>query len=166
MSFLSFLFWPLHGTWSFQARDQIWAMVVTYTTAVAMPDPLNHCPELGIEPVSWHCRNTTNSIGLELQRQGFLSFLPCCPTSIPNSSWHMLCLWQTSLGESRWTDPNQSLYFFSWGYPWIKMSHLTGHGGVRSQQVFTLDLICTDSNVFPRLPDTHIWNLMSQLPII
>ena len=41
--FFFFLFWPLHGIWSFQARDQIRATVATYTTAVATQDPLTHC---------------------------------------------------------------------------------------------------------------------------
>lgn len=37
---LIFLFQPLHGTWSPQARDQIPAPVATYSTAAtAMPDP-------------------------------------------------------------------------------------------------------------------------------
>ena len=55
--FFFFLFWPPHGTWSSQARDQIWAAVATYTAAAAMPYPLTHCAGLGIEPVSWCCRN-------------------------------------------------------------------------------------------------------------
>ena len=33
-----------------QARDWIWATAVTYAALVAMPDPLIHCIQLGIEP--------------------------------------------------------------------------------------------------------------------
>ena len=60
--FCFFRFWPPHGLWSFQARDQIWASAATYTTAVATPDPLTHCARLGIEPVSWHRRGATNPV--------------------------------------------------------------------------------------------------------
>ena len=35
---------------SSQARDWIWAAAVTYTAAVATPDPLTHCTRLGMEP--------------------------------------------------------------------------------------------------------------------
>ena len=34
-----FLFWPPHSIWSSWARDHIWATVVTYASAMAMPDP-------------------------------------------------------------------------------------------------------------------------------
>ena len=37
-----------HG--SFQARDQTWAMAMTYAIAAAMPDPLTHCARPGIKP--------------------------------------------------------------------------------------------------------------------
>uniref|UniRef100_A0A8D0MVD7 Uncharacterized protein n=1 Tax=Sus scrofa TaxID=9823 RepID=A0A8D0MVD7_PIG len=47
-----FLFWPPYGIWSSLARDQIQATVVIYATAKAMLDPLTHCAEQGIEPVS------------------------------------------------------------------------------------------------------------------
>lgn len=49
--FLSFffLFWLPHSIWSSWARDQIRAEAVTYTTAVAMPDPLTHFARPGIE---------------------------------------------------------------------------------------------------------------------
>ena len=49
-----FLFCPHHGIWSCWARDWIQATVATYTTAVAMPDPLTHCAGPGIKPASWH----------------------------------------------------------------------------------------------------------------
>ena len=54
---LIFFFWPHLLDIDFQARNQIWATVVTYTTvatytaAAAMPDPLTHCTRLGIEPI-------------------------------------------------------------------------------------------------------------------
>ena len=48
--------------WNSWARHQIQATVLTYATAVAMPDPLTHCAGPGIEPVSWRCRDVANSI--------------------------------------------------------------------------------------------------------
>ena len=37
--FFLFLFWLPLSTWSFQAKDQIWAEVSTYPAAMAMMDP-------------------------------------------------------------------------------------------------------------------------------
>ena len=62
LKFSFFLFWPPHGIWNSQARDQIWAAVVIYAAAVATPDPLTHCARPGIEPVSWCCKDTANPI--------------------------------------------------------------------------------------------------------
>ena len=45
--FFSPLFGPPDGLWSSQARHQIQAAVATYTTAVAMLDPLTHCTRRG-----------------------------------------------------------------------------------------------------------------------
>ena len=45
--FSFFLFWPPCSKWSSQARDQIWAAVLTYASGVATWDPLMHnarCP--------------------------------------------------------------------------------------------------------------------------
>ena len=55
-------FWPPHGIWSSQARDQMWAVVGTYISAVAKLDPLIHRAGLGIKPVSWCCREATDPI--------------------------------------------------------------------------------------------------------
>ena len=55
--FLSAFFWFPLGTWSSQTRDQIQDTFVTYTTAVAMPDPLTCYARQGIEPASWCCRD-------------------------------------------------------------------------------------------------------------
>ena len=52
--------------WTSQARDQIRA------AAVAMPDVLNNCAGPGMEPASWHCRDTTNCI---VPQQELLNFL-------------------------------------------------------------------------------------------
>ena len=43
------------------------AIVETYTEAVAMPDPLAHCPGPGIKPASWFCRNTTDPTPPQLE---------------------------------------------------------------------------------------------------
>ena len=45
-----FLMAVLIGYGSSRARDQTQAVVATYTTGVAMPDPLTHCTEQRIEP--------------------------------------------------------------------------------------------------------------------
>ena len=44
--FFFFFFWPPCSIWSSQARDQIWATVVT--RAAVTPDPLTLCPQPGI----------------------------------------------------------------------------------------------------------------------
>ena len=62
---LFFLFWPPYSIGSSQARDQIQVAVVTYAIAVAMQDHLTQCTGPGIEPVSWHCRDSTNPIAPE-----------------------------------------------------------------------------------------------------
>ena len=36
---------------SSQVKDWIWATALTYTTAMAIPDPLTRCAGQGIEPV-------------------------------------------------------------------------------------------------------------------
>ena len=58
----SFLFWPLHSIWSSRARDELQATGVPCVTAAAKPDPLTHCAGLGIEPVSWCCRDAPDPI--------------------------------------------------------------------------------------------------------
>ena len=60
--FFFLLFWLPHGIWNSQARDQICATVVAYTTARAKPDPLTRCAKRGMQPASWHCRDTANPI--------------------------------------------------------------------------------------------------------
>ena len=55
-----FFFWPPCGIWSSQGQDQIQAAFVTYAAIAATPDPPNH--RLGIEPVSWCCRDTAYPI--------------------------------------------------------------------------------------------------------
>ena len=69
-----FLFQPPWGIWSSQAWDQ------TYAAAVAMPDPLIHCAGLGIKPMSWRCRNTTNPVEpqWELHALFYLFFCYTC----------------------------------------------------------------------------------------
>ena len=59
-----FFFGVPHGIWSSWARDQIQAASTSYTAAAIMPDPLNLYARPGIEPVSWHCRDTTNPVAL------------------------------------------------------------------------------------------------------
>ena len=68
--FFSFLatLWHMNS----QARDQIQATVVTYTTAVATLAPLTHCARPGIELASWRCRDTTNPIAPQQELQLFL----------------------------------------------------------------------------------------------
>ena len=51
-----------HGIWRSQGRDQNSAAVATYTKAVVTRDPLTNCAGPGVEPVSWHCRDTANPI--------------------------------------------------------------------------------------------------------
>ena len=60
--FFFFPFWPPCGIWSSWAKDQIRAAVGTYTTAVAMSDPLTHYAWLGIKPVSWFCREAIDPV--------------------------------------------------------------------------------------------------------
>lgn len=62
------IFWLPLGIGSSWARDRIRATVVTYTEALAMPDPLSHCAGLGIESASWCCRDAANSIGPQGER--------------------------------------------------------------------------------------------------
>ena len=57
-----FFFLATPGIWSYWARDQIRATVVTYTAAVATPNPLTPCAGPGIEPVSWRCRDAANPV--------------------------------------------------------------------------------------------------------
>ena len=44
------------------ANDWTLATAVTYAAAAAMPDPLTHCSGLGMEPVSWRCRDAANPV--------------------------------------------------------------------------------------------------------
>ena len=55
-----FLFWPLQGLWSPQASYQMWATVVTHTSAATTLDPLTSCVGLWIWPAPWCCRDTTD----------------------------------------------------------------------------------------------------------
>ena len=57
-----FFFLATPHIWSYWARDQIRATVVTYTAAVATPNPLTPCAGPGIEPVSWRCRDAANPV--------------------------------------------------------------------------------------------------------
>ena len=57
-----FFFLATQGIESSQARDQIQATVATYPEDAATPELLPHCTQLGIESVSWHCRDTTNPV--------------------------------------------------------------------------------------------------------
>ena len=59
----------------FWARDQIRVAVVTYAKAVATLDPLTHCAGPGIEPVSWHCKDTTDPIVPQWELQSLKHFL-------------------------------------------------------------------------------------------
>ena len=61
--------WLPHCTWSSWARGQIWAVILTYTTAAAMPDPLTHCAGLGSKPVSWCCRDASDPIVPQQEHQ-------------------------------------------------------------------------------------------------
>ena len=61
MLFHFILFWPPLSIWSSWARDQIWAKLwpsCSYGDARSF-NPL--CPP-GIEPVSWRCRDTADSV--------------------------------------------------------------------------------------------------------
>ena len=58
----AFFFWLPHGIWSPQARDQMGATVLTYTTAAAMPDCLTHCEAPGIETASQCYRDAADPI--------------------------------------------------------------------------------------------------------
>lgn len=58
--FSFFLFWLHHSLQSSRARDHIWITAETNATTAARRDPLTHCSQLGIGPVSWCCRNTTH----------------------------------------------------------------------------------------------------------
>ena len=53
-------FGPPCSMWSSPGRGKIQATVATYAPIAAMPDPLTHCAGLGIEPVSWHCRDAAD----------------------------------------------------------------------------------------------------------
>ena len=55
-----------HPCW---ARDQILAAVVTYTAAVAVPDPLTHCVGPEIKPGSWCCRDAVEPIASQWELQ-------------------------------------------------------------------------------------------------
>lgn len=55
-------FGHVHGIWSSLAMDQVQAAVATYTVAGTVLDPLTHCTGLGIEPVCWCCRDTSDPV--------------------------------------------------------------------------------------------------------
>ena len=57
-----FSFFDCSKIWNSQARDQIQAAVVTYTSMAATPGPLTYCSGLGIEPVSWCCRDAADPV--------------------------------------------------------------------------------------------------------
>ena len=90
VGFLHFLkkcfFGPLQGIASSQVRDQIRATVATCAAAVATLDQLNHCTQLGMEPVSWRCREAADPI---VPQWGllFLSFF--FPSLLRLHPWHM-----------------------------------------------------------------------------
>lgn len=56
------LSWLPHGTGSSWARGHIQTSVATYTAALATVDPIIHCAGLGIELMSWHCRDATDPV--------------------------------------------------------------------------------------------------------
>ena len=58
--FFSFLAARRHVEFPSQGSDL--SHNYSYATAAAMPDPLTHCAGLGIEPVFWRCRDTTNPV--------------------------------------------------------------------------------------------------------
>ena len=89
--FLSYLAAPWHR--EFQGQGQIQATLVTYNRAVSRPDPLTHCAWLGIEPVSWCCREASSPVG---SQQGLQSFLVNEPYAFC-SCW-LLC----QLGQDIW----------------------------------------------------------------
>ena len=66
--------WPnsTYGIWNSWARDQIQAVVVTYTVAVAMLDSLTHCARPGSKPACWHCRDTADPIVSLWELQSFI----------------------------------------------------------------------------------------------
>ena len=66
-----FFFSPTHSVWSPQARDQFQTTVVTCATALATLDPLTHSTGLGIDPVSWRCRDTTDPVAPSFGAKGF-----------------------------------------------------------------------------------------------
>ena len=67
------------GIWSSCARNHIQAVVVTYTTAAAMPDPLTHCAGLGIEFISWCSRGATDPLvpQWELLNTFYINYIFC-----------------------------------------------------------------------------------------
>ena len=67
--FYFFLFWPPCDIRSSWAWNQIWAAVAIYFAAVATLDPLTYCTGPEIEPVTWHCRDSADSI---MQQQELL----------------------------------------------------------------------------------------------
>ena len=70
-SFFLFLFWPPHGMWRSQARDQIWATVATYNAAAA--GSFIHCARPGIEPASQRSGDTTCSVAPQWELLAFLN---------------------------------------------------------------------------------------------
>lgn len=58
------LFRPSRSIWNSWARDQIWV------SAASTPDPLRHCARLGVEHVSWCCRDPSDPLAphWELQK--------------------------------------------------------------------------------------------------
>ena len=90
--FFFFLFWTSHRLWSPQARDPIWAAVVTYATAVTMLKPLPHFTSQGIEPVFWCCRDAADPVApqWELQRLTFMEHLQCAEQVEEHRGLHRL----------------------------------------------------------------------------
>jgi len=84
--FFSFPFWQPGGIQGSWFRDQIWATVVTYGTAVAMPDHFNPPHQAGIKPASQCSRDTADPDALqqEFQLQWFY-FTFCLIRATPSA---------------------------------------------------------------------------------
>ena len=57
--------------WLPVARGQILATVATYAAAVATLDPSTRCAGPGMEPASWHCRDTADPVASQQKLQHF-----------------------------------------------------------------------------------------------
>ena len=61
-------------------KPQLWP----YAAAVVTPHPLAHCAGLGIEPVSWHCRDATDPVMPQWEIQPFSSYISTSPAFLSN----------------------------------------------------------------------------------